>query len=138
MKKTTCNAVLTIAALAALVAVSPANAQSTHMKMDVPFNFLAGDTVMPAGTYTVVLMEASRTMTLEGKSFVKLPVSAARVRRAADRIDDGALKFERVSGVYVLKGVWNRRHVEGCALYPSNSERELARGKDAVTVALEK
>jgi hypothetical protein len=40
-------------ALAVLVVVDSAMAQNYRVKVNIPFNFIAGSTTLPAGTYTI-------------------------------------------------------------------------------------
>jgi len=47
------NSLLALAMSVALSMSAAANAQTTQLKVAVPFDFMAGDTVLPAGDYDV-------------------------------------------------------------------------------------
>ena len=102
MNKSYLTAVLTLTCLLGL-GIS-ARAQDTEgIRMKVPFEFVAGGTTLPAGTYTVgrLSVDAYSGITISsfGHSVVVLPVlvdgaSAAQLK----------LKFEHAGGKYFLSG----------------------------------
>ena len=136
MKKTVSRVSSVAAVLAGLVwLATPAAAQTERMKVDVPFQFVAGDTVLPAGTYIVELRETSRAMTLQGDTkAIRVPMTGAEVRRVDNGRGNGALWFERVGNQYVLRKAFNPNRTVGCALFRSKLERELASKSPGATV----
>ena len=136
MKKTVSRVSSVVAALAALVwLATPAAAQVERMKVDVPFKFLAGETVLPAGTYVVELRETGRTMTLYGETkAIWVATTGAEVRRADNGRGNGALWFERVGNLYILRKVFNPNRTVGCELFRSKVERELASNSTGATI----
>jgi hypothetical protein len=102
MKKSYLTAVLTLTCLLG-VGIS-ASAQDTEgVRVNVPFEFVAGGTTLPAGTYTIgrIFVDAYSGIEISGRgngTFV-LPVEV-------DGTPDGQpkLSFEQVGGKYFLRG----------------------------------
>jgi hypothetical protein len=91
----------------------------------VPFDFHMGQTMLPAGNYTV---SESRTLLLlrgeSGKpSAMLLTLPTERHRKASTP----SLEFERYGNEYFLKDIWYSNSQEGRALPTSKQQQELAR-----------
>lgn len=100
MKKSHLTAVLTLTCLLGL-GIS-ARAQDTEgVRVNVPFEFVAGDTIMPAGTYTVgrLSIDAYSGIEISGRrngTFV-LPMAVD-----GTPTEQPKLSFEHVGGKYFL------------------------------------
>lgn len=129
------KSILSIAiSLAALLAVTSANAQTTWMRVQVPFQFLAGDKLLPAGEYEVEYDPASYRMTVRSFSnSAGMFLSVGRTELARPAEDKGTLVFYKYGSHYVLRRAWLPDRTQGFELPKSNRERELAK----VTVKVE-
>ena len=125
---------MTIGVLALLAATS-ANAQ-TIARFQVPVQFLAGDKMLPAGDYHVVVNPVSRTVEVrlsDGSSGLFL--AAIPDQRAVAAPARGRLVFQNYGNVYALREVWVRGDAQGLGLPKSKAERELARAANANLLA---
>jgi hypothetical protein len=109
-----------------------AQAQTGRTVTAVPFDFYAGSTQLPAGTYIVspvsqVALSLRNAGT--GASILIRAVLPAEARQARDYT---RLVFRRHGEQYFLAEVWSQAD-DGCRLYVSDRERklvnELKRGK---------
>jgi len=134
-----------VAGLALLLAtVAPAGAQTMTLRAEVPFPFLAGDTQMPAGEYTVKLDHvAFPHVTIECRTeeaAVILPVTVQHTDSAQAVVALGRLVFERYGETYVLRRVARPNNAVVSEFSYGKKARELARlnpDTDVVTVGVE-
>ena len=123
----------TLMAISVLVLMSATSAYGqTSMRFNIPFQFLAGDQVMPAGDYRVEMDLGSRTLNLRhesGRSAMYLSVTPTK--RSFDQVEEGKLLFKSYGNVNVLARVWTRGDSVSRDLPVSKAERELARTQRA-------
>jgi hypothetical protein len=111
-------------------------AQTMNLRATIPFAFRAGETVLPAGEYTI--RHAERTLTLHkeggGPSVMLLTNAALRPNPSTD----GRLNFSRYGERYFLSSVWTGASREGCEILKSRAEKELAKQtlRESVGIAL--
>jgi hypothetical protein len=106
-------------------------------RFQVPFQFLAGDTVLPAGDYTVKIDSASNRIELHswnGSAGLLLTADAPHRDVAGSRT--GKLVFHRYANALVLGEMWRHGSGYGHRLSASRMEREMA-GKAASAAAAE-
>ena len=127
MKKTT----FTFLALSTLLlgVVLPATAQSIRISSNIPFEFVYGDTAMPAGEYTLVANAVNGTVSIQSYD---QEVFASRLSSAVSNpnlMPDGRarLVFNRYGNQYFLSEIWSGYGSQGREFTPSRTERELAR-----------
>jgi len=118
------------------LACSGLNAQIVNMRANIPFDFHAGDKVMPAGEYqihgegtwvTVHPVNGGKPVT----TFTTISAVGADPNRAAQ------LDFQRYGDTYFLKAIWKGHSADGRELVPEASEKKLAKqAKPARTVIL--
>lgn len=120
---------LMIATLFAALGSMVLQGQNLSVKADIPFEFRAGSTVMPAGEYVVeelgewlVLREAGG-----GKHACSL-ISFAATR--SDFPQDARLTFHRYGDMYFLSSVWGGFSNGGRELAQPKLERELAKNRN--------
>ena len=121
---------------AALLFASTAQAQALHVKADIPFDFVVGNTVYPAGTYTLApATQSSNALLLDGgdaRAFVMPnPCSLALPSQATK------LVFDRMGGTYFLRQVWVEGRTDGREFPKSKPELQMARNQtpgESVTV----
>ena len=123
------NKLLVALGLGALMWVAPAGAQTT-MKFDIPFSFVAGDRVAPAGTYRVSVDD--RFSLVRFDSLADREVRVARLvpgatSRGWDHANAGSLQFTRQGEQFYLTGVWKPGSVSGNATVPSKRQIEATK-----------
>lgn len=124
---------------ASLLLASGAQAQALHVRADVPFDFVIGNNVYPAGNYDIertlptsnaLLIRSEAKMT---STFV-LPMECTKGQPA----EKSVLVFHRVGDEYFLYQIWTEGSTIGRELPQPKRETELARngkGEDVVIAA---
>jgi hypothetical protein len=111
--------------LVVLLSVTTASAETVG-RFQIPFQFLMGDKVLPAGDYKVTIDAASMRIQLaswDGSASVNLTANTPH-RVAADT---GKLVFQKYGRVLVLREMWRSGANYGHELTTSKAEREIAR-----------
>jgi hypothetical protein len=126
--------VTTFAALACI----GLRAQTVNLIAAIPFDFHAGDRLMPAGEYSI--HEQGSLILLRGADNGS-PAQALLTNRTDDRSPSrgGRLEFDRYGNEYFLTAVWNSSTQDGHQLLPTARQKELAKRGNvpaAATVAL--
>jgi hypothetical protein len=123
MRKRICVSLMALSFLVSMAAGAPASAKSVNaMKAQIPFDFHVGNTLIPAGEYTVRALDDNETAIRisDGKHSV-----AVNTNSAQERGDKGTrLVFRRYGDQYFLAAVWGGDST-GRALSPSKRERSL-------------
>jgi hypothetical protein len=121
---------------AALLFASTAQAQALHVKAAIPFDFVVGNTVYSAGTYTIgpatqssnaLLLDAgdTRAIVLPNHCSLTLPSESTK------------LVFDRMGDTYFLKQIWVEGRTDGREFPKSKSEVQMAKNhtpSESVTV----
>ena len=123
--------VLILGALVCLLAMAPAMSQvlETKWTADIPFDFIVGNSPMPAGHYviksnahsmrlTVVNTETEQTASMFTRSVQKLTPAGKTI-----------LIFQREGGRHVLHQVWGENNTRG---------HDIVHGSDVVELESEK
>ncbi len=111
-------------------------AQAVRMRVDVPFQFRAGNQALSAGEYTVTVDPATRRMTIRsvaGREQTSIPVMP---RIAGNTPDHSKLLFKRYGNTYFLREVWTAADNWGQEIAPSKAEIEMARAANGTQVAV--
>jgi len=114
---------LTALAVATLLWAVPASAEPVRTYAQIPFEFMAGSDVMPAGQYEVTVDDFSRVVlrnTTESKMHY-IPLSIHFVTRTSADLTAGKLRFEQHDGTMYLTVAWAPGHEDGRAV--SGSQR---------------
>jgi hypothetical protein len=112
---------------------APLYAQSTKLKVEIPFAFHAGDSTLPAGTY-IVSRQGGAIRISDGNGH-----NAAVVCNSIDNRAKGAtneLAFNRYSGDYFLEEVRWMGYSSAQGLMKSRTEVELAKAAEREDVKL--
>ena len=121
---------LTIA-IAAVALAASANAQNGNgMRMDIPFAFLAGNEVLPAGSYTVRVDDGFNRILLEPQTngpVRAVPVASGITERKQSDAWLGVLRFQKYGERWVLRAAFRPGRADGYYVMPSKAEKELAR-----------
>jgi hypothetical protein len=127
--------------LAALLLAVPASAQISTMQYRIPFAFVAGNEVLPAGTYQVTLdtnFYLCRFQSADEVTTHTIRVIPGTTDRPWEQTKTGALKFLRYGGRLYLSGVWNRGAVAGHETVVARRVIELAKtGAPPETVSID-
>jgi len=126
--------------LGLLLAVSAAQAQEPRVKANIPFDFVVGDRVLPAGEYQVSEMSTSGAFIAilsEDRKANALVVTSACATSGPS--NSSKLVFHAIGGRYFLSQVWTAGYSQGRQLRESKAEIELAKNgtasKDLVLAA---
>ena len=129
---------LTIAMSLALLMSAAAQAQTTHLKITVPFDFTAGNVQLPAGEYDVTTVGPWGGTTLSvhnvnsNAATLVLSISCRSQKPAAN----ARLVFYRYGQQYFLAEVWNRNSSLGNQIKINSRQMELARNQSKEEVVL--
>jgi len=93
-----------IAAVLAVWPVSMAAQMDPYLKVDIPFSFRAGNTLLPAGSYRITRMtEYGNTLQIEReKKAIMLSVNRWQLERSSVP----KIVFQRYGDTYFLSQVW--------------------------------
>ena len=123
-----------VVALTTTFAAVPAAADSLgSIRVDVPFEFSAGQRVFPAGKYTIRQAGVSTNGLIQirsedGKASVFLSTHSAQSLQSRD---ETALIFHRYGDQYFLFQLWAVGDTTGLEMPKSSTERQAARGIEA-------
>ncbi len=116
------RAIVAIAGLALLTALSASAQSMTTNRFKVAFAFMAGEKTMPAGEYRVKVNLDTKMVTLFG------PAGAVASMLSMDEVDgseiDG-MQLQQFGETWVLEKVWVHGYAE--KLFPGKLERKLAK-----------
>jgi hypothetical protein len=117
-----------VGAFAALACTS-LRAQSTDMRATVPFDFHAGDRLMPAGEY--VIHGQGQLVYLHGEDgAIQAPVLMTIGVSSRNPYRQARLEFNRYGSEYFLTAIWNSFTEDGRRVLPTARQRELAKRSD--------
>jgi hypothetical protein len=126
--------------IAALFRATPAQAQSSYsLRMSVPFQFVAGQQVLPAGQYTFTVDSAFHVLKIQSRKGTEtslVPILAVSDRGSRGNLDKGMLRFAKTDGVQVLSGVWRPGSEEGIQTVPSKHAIAAARSMQSGAAGL--
>ena len=121
---------------AALLSASTAQAQAIHVKADIPFDFVVGNTVYPAGTYTITpTSESSNALLLDGGDARALVIPNHCSLTLPSK--STKLVFDRMGSSYFLSQDWVEGRSDGREFPKSKAELQMAKNhtpSESVTV----
>lgn len=119
-----------VAAAAALLGIGGAGraaAQvSINVRADIPFEFVAGSTTMPAGQYSLTRGVSPAILLVrseDGRSIANILANAAIAKEAPA---ESQLVFNKYGDRYFLAQIWTAGQDLGCQLVKQRMERELS------------
>jgi len=111
-------------ALVLSLAAASAFAGSNALQADIPFDFVVGDSTLPAGTYIVTPTNGATVLLIQNRAAgVSTMVMAYPTQRATAWRDGGKLDFNRYANRYFLTTVAQGNAVR--VLPKSKLEREV-------------
>jgi hypothetical protein len=117
---------------ASLLFVAPAGAQVSTMRMEIPFAFVAGDQVLPAGQYVVTVDQDFNRCLFVNQSDTTaqmIRLLSATKSRPLGKTALGTLQFTRYGGQHFLSAVWRPGHEGGNQVVASKRLLEAAKSK---------
>ena len=132
------NSLLALAMSAALGMSATAFAQSTQMKVAVPFEFIAGDTVLPAGNYDVESIDpwGGKALSIHNVTSNAGALLLSNSCQLAKTSDSNKLVFYRYGQRYFLAEIWTAGTNIGRKMSLDQRQRELARNQQKSEVVL--
>jgi hypothetical protein len=116
----------TLFVLSIIVAAQVAQAEQP-MLVNIPFEFVAGNTTLPAGEYRVQTLDRNSTILLihcSGRGASAMVVTNAA--QAKEMNSESKLVFNRYGRRYFLSQVWTAGSIRGRQLLKSPGEKEIA------------
>ena len=129
---------LAIAMSLPLLLSAAAHAQTTQLKVTVPFDFTAGDTVLPAGDYDVQSIGpwGGKALSIRSVNSSAGTVVLSNSCQSVKTSDRGRLVFYRYGNQYFLAEVWNGNNHVGQQMLIDQRQTELARNQPKREVVL--
>jgi hypothetical protein len=119
--------ILPVLAMLTASAVPPVRAQSdVTLRANVPFEFVAGNTTLPAGQYVVkeIQRKALLIQSADGRGRAIVLTDAAQAGKTQDQ---SKLIFNHYGNEYFLSQIWTIGADIGREVPPTRGEREAAR-----------
>ena len=119
---------LVVAGVMAMTFVATARVAQAQeiMRVNIPFDFVAGDRALPAGEYTVAVSGPLHTLILNDRKDSASAILDSQAVRAADAQSQSKLIFNRYGDRYFLSQVWSEGNYSGRQLFKSAREKEMA------------
>jgi hypothetical protein len=129
---------LSLAMSLALLISAAAQAQTTHMKVTVPFAFTAGNVQLPAGDYKVDAMGTwgGPTLSVHNVNSNAGSVVLSNSCRSQKPTANAKLVFYRYGHEYFLAEVWNGNSFVGSQIKINPRQTELAKNQSKDQVVL--
>ena len=115
-----------VGVLGLLLTAGSAFAQTTKIKVDVPFNFVVNRTLMPAGTYTISSVGMGGTLIFHGLDNKALKLVIASYDTASKPSENTRLVFRCYGERYFLSQIWTEGSDRGRRLPKAAAETEVA------------
>jgi hypothetical protein len=113
-------------ALTAMATTQVAQAQD-RLAVNVPFDFVAGNTQLPAGEYTVQVSAPTHSIILiSRKDSTASAFINTNAAVSSQPQSESKLVFNRYGDRYFLSQVWQEGNAEGRQLLKSSREKEMA------------
>jgi hypothetical protein len=116
---------LSMAALAVVLA-APMPAQSIVVKANVPFDFMVGGRMLPAGSYEFGTINQTGVLRVMSESGTASAMAASLPDHDGGSSKAVSVEFHRYGNEYFLYKVWNGRATYGLEIPASRTERELS------------
>ena len=129
---------LSLAMSLAVLMSAAAQAQTTHMKVTVPFEFIAGNVQLPAGDYQVEAMGpwGGPALSVHNVNSKAGSVVLSNSCRSQKPTTSDKLVFYRYGHEYFLAEVWNRNSFAGSQIKINPRQTELAKNQSKDEVVL--
>jgi hypothetical protein len=129
---------LSLAMSLALLMSAAAQAQTTHLKITVPFEFTAGSVQLPAGEYEVKAVGpwGGLTLSVHNVNSNAGTLVLSTLSRSQNPASDAKLVFHRYGQQYFLAEVWDLNSTCGRQIQINSRRTELTRNQSKGEVVL--
>ena len=115
-------------ALTVLLLATAAQAQTTNVKANVPFDFVVGDHTYPAGEYTVKsISQSSSAIRIDNADESEKGMILSNACQKAQAARQTTLVFQRLGDNYFLYQVWTEGNSLGREFRMSKAEVKIAK-----------
>ena len=113
--------------LAVLLLATAAQAQTTNVKVSIPFDFVVGDHAYSAGEYTVKsLSQSSPAVRIDSADESEKGITLAHACRSLNPAEGTTLVFQRLGDNYFLYQIWTVGNTTGREFTMSKAQVQLA------------
>ena len=120
-----------------VISVGLAQAPSIPLKVNVPFPFYTGETLLPAGEYEVRAVTNDVMRIFGAAPHTSVMFRTIGVNQMTQEHANAKLVFKRYGEDYVLSEMWWTAETNGRQLLPSNIERDVARNVTPIRVSVQ-
>ena len=123
-------------AILGLLTVGTASAQlEWGVKAKIPFDFVVGNQVMPAGDYTVrrVMPDDGYLVSIRKDDNSSYAIADVNGAYRLNPTRDTVLIFDRIGDKYFLRDFWFSGESTGCEVPKSREEKNLLRSENALS-----
>ena len=115
------KASLTALGLATLLWTMPASAQVSKTRCEIPFQFVAGSQVLPAGQYEVTTDQFARILLRHTRESAvhTVGLTSTYQARPPQNLSAGKLRFSQYGGTLFLTAIWAPGQEDGRTIAPS-------------------
>jgi len=118
---------LVIALALPMLMTAAASAQTVHMKVTVPFNFIAVGTTLPAGEYDIQSLEPEeKVLVIRNRNSAESILVFAGPCESLNASSSTKVVFHRYGDRYFLSQLWVEGNNLGHQITPSSRETEVA------------
>lgn len=98
-----------------------------NLKADIPFDFRAGKTVLPAGHYVIEGKQGYIVVRQVGKGANNAVMLLTHAGEPAGKTGEAHLTFHRYGDSYFLRKIWGGYSTAGRDIPGTSTEKEMAR-----------
>jgi hypothetical protein len=118
---------LTLALALPLLMTAAASAQTIHMRVTVPFNFIVAGATLPAGEYEIQSVGAAENLlSIHNRNWSAGIVVFSNSSESLSSSSNTKLVFHRYGDRYFLSELWVRGQRSGHQVPPASREKEVA------------
>ena len=122
--------------LGVLLAAASSYAQETRVKGNVPFDFIVGNQMLPAGDYSIKSLGSGSAVAIRNEDQGKASLTLTQSCRKASAAKKTVLVFHRVGERYFLSQIWTEGQEAGRQLPQPRAEMELAKNQKVESVVI--
>jgi hypothetical protein len=115
-------------AFTVLLLATAAQAQTTNVKANIPFDFVVGDHAYPAGEYTIKsLSQAGPALRIDNQDESEQGVTLSNSCNKVQPAEGTTLVFRHLGDSYFLYQIWTEGKTSGRELPMSKAEVQIAK-----------
>ena len=123
-------------ALGLLLVVSATQAQQVRVKAEIPFDFVVGNQVLPAGEYAVVPEGNAQALWIRSDQAKESAMTLTIACTNSGPATSSRLVFHSLGGRYFLSEIWAQGYDQGRQLPKSGMEVQLAKNNSTAVFSL--